>query len=216
MLVLHGHPLSSFYMKAATALFEAATPFEFRLLDLGDDDSRERFYALWPIGKFPVLEDPEAGVVVPETSAILEYLSLHHPGQATLIPKDPDLAWRARLAERIFDLHVQAQFQKVVGDRLRPAGAKDPTGVAEARAHLGRALGVIDRKLADCEWPLRGSRTIIDCAAAPALFYADKVQPFADSHPHVFGYLEELRAWPAFARCLREAEPYMQYFPSED
>ena len=215
MLILHGHPLSCFYMKPAMALFEAGTPFEHRRLDYSDEACRERFFAMWPIGVFPVLEDPERGEVVPETSAILEYLSVHYPGKASLIPSDPDLAWRARLAERVFDLHVMGQFQRVIGDRLRPADAKDPFGVADARDRLERALGLIDRRLADGEWPLAGGRTVADCAAGPALFFADKVQPFGDRHRHAFAYLEELKAWPAFARCLSEAEPYLHMMPTE-
>ncbi|HEX3700169.1 MAG TPA: glutathione S-transferase family protein, partial [Phenylobacterium sp.] len=120
MLVLHAHPLSTFCMKVTMALYEAQTPFRLELLNLGDEAERARFHALWPIGKMPVLQDEARGEVVPETSAILEYLATYYPGRAQLAPKDPDLAWRARLAERIYDLHVQGPMQRIVADRLRP------------------------------------------------------------------------------------------------
>jgi len=215
MLVLYGHPLSSFCMKVTTALYEAGTDFRYERVDLGDPASRDRLLALWPLGKMPVLRDEGRGETVPETSAILEYLSLHHPGAARLTPASPDEVWRARLAERVFDLHVQVPMQKIVGDRLRPEGSHDPAGVEEARAALVRALDWAEGEMRRRTWALGEAFTIADCAAAPALYYADKVQPFAATHAAAWAYLERLRARPSFARTLTEAEPYSHMFPAE-
>ncbi len=41
-----------------------------------------------------------------------------------------------RLRDRFYDLYVQVPMQKIVTDRLRPEGSKDPYGVEEARAML--------------------------------------------------------------------------------
>jgi glutathione S-transferase len=54
-----------------------------------------------------------------------------------------------------------------------------------------------------------------DCAAAPSLFYADKVMPFAATHPNAAAYLRRLMERPSYARALKEAEPYFQFFPKE-
>ena len=54
-----------------------------------------------------------------------------------------------------------------------------------------------------------------NCAAAPALFYADKITPLAAQHPNLVAYLDRLKARPSFARVLEEAEPYFQFFPKE-
>ena len=56
---------------------------------------------------------------------------------------------------------------------------------------------------------------LADCAAAPALFYANMVVPFGDGHKNVAAYFERLKARPSFARVLREAEPYFAMFPQE-
>jgi glutathione S-transferase len=213
MLVLHGHPLSTFVMKVEMALYELGTPFELQLLNLGDTDHRDRFFALWPLGKMPVLRDEARGETVPETSAIVEYLETYHPGRVALSPRDPDLAWRARLAQQVFDLHLQVPMQKIVADILRPEGGKDPIGVAEARAALGRALDLVDRQMADRSWALGETFSVADCAAAPALFYADKVMPFAATHPNAWAYLQRLEARPSFARALEDAAPYFHMFP---
>jgi glutathione S-transferase len=52
-----------------------------------------------------------------------------------------------------------------------------------------------------------------DCAAAPALFYADKVVPLADQYPNAAAYLVRLEERPSFARALEEAQPYFKMFP---
>jgi glutathione S-transferase len=54
-----------------------------------------------------------------------------------------------------------------------------------------------------------------DCAAAPALFYADMVMPFGDSHRNATAYLDRLKTRPSFARALREAEPFFALIPKE-
>lgn len=215
MLTLHGHPLSSFCMKVSMALYETGAPFRHEMVDLGGAASRERHFALWPLGKIPVLRDDARGETVPETSAILEYLSLHYPGEAELTPKAPDLAWRARLAERIFDLHVQVPMQRIVAERLRPKGSKDPFGLNEARVQLARSLDYLDGQMTERTWALGSMFTVADCAGAPALYYADKVLPFEATHPNCFAFLERLRARPSFARTLKDAEPYFHMFPAE-
>jgi glutathione S-transferase len=52
-----------------------------------------------------------------------------------------------------------------------------------------------------------------DCAAAPALFYANLVMPFGDAHKTVAGYLDRLMERPSFARALKEAQPYLHLVP---
>jgi len=65
-------------------------------------------------------------------------------------------------------------------------------------------------------WAMGENFTLADCAAAPALFYADKVAPFAGTYPNLIGYLERLKQRPSYARTLQEAEPYFKFFPEEE
>ena len=214
-LVLHAHPLASYCWKVLIALYEKGTNFEFSMVDLGDPAARAAFAALWPMAKMPVLEDRERGIALPETSIIIDYLDTHHVGAIRLVPEEADAARDVRLWDRIFDLYVQTPMQKIVGDRLRPADQRDGFGVAEARASLAKALDMVDRELAGKSWARGDSFTLADCAAAPALFYADKVMPFGETWPNALALLERLKARPSFARVLVEAEPYFQYFPAE-
>ncbi|MHC1949692.1 glutathione S-transferase family protein [Bradyrhizobium sp. UFLA06-06] len=220
-LTLHYHPLSSFCWKALIALYENGTPFKPNKVNLGDPAERAALLALSPIGRFPVLRDETRGETVPESSIVIEYLDRHYPGAVRLIPEDPDLALQTRLRDRFLDLYVHLPMQKVVGDRLRPADRKDPHGVAEARAQLRTSYAILDQQLildqqrAQGGWMMGEHFSLADCAAAPTMFYGNKVEPFGDGHRQLAVYLERLMARPSFARVLKEAEPYFGMFPQE-
>jgi len=213
-LKLYYHPLSSFCWKTLIALYENDTPFTPVMVDLGNADERAEFMKLWPIGKFPVLQDEAKGRVIPESSIIIEYLDDHYPGPIRFIPADTDLARQTRLRDRFYDLYVHLPMQKVVGDRLRPAGNRDPFGVDEAKARIQSCYDMIDKEVATKAWAMGEAFTIADCAAAPALFYGSMTVPFGDSHRNVAAYLDRLKARPSFARVLKEAEPYFKMFPN--
>jgi glutathione S-transferase len=214
-LTLYYHPLASYCWQALVALYENDTPFTPHLVDLGDAASRTAFQKLWPMGKMPVLRDDARDRTVAESTIIVEYLARYHPGRTALVPDDPDRARDARFLDRFYDLYVHHPMQKIVTDRLRPAGRGDPHGVEEARAQLGLAYGLIEAEMGDRIWATGEDFTMADCAAAPALFYAGKELPFRDSHKAIGRYLDRLLERPAFARTVAEAEPYFSLFPRE-
>jgi len=214
-LTLHFHPLSSFCHKALIALYENGTPFTPQIVNLQDEGERNAFRKLWPIGKFPVLRDDTRDRTIPESSIIIEYLDQYYPGQTKFIPADPDFARQTRFGDRFLDLHVHMQMQKIVGDRLRSADKKDPYGVEQARDLMNQALGVLECAVAKQTWAVGEVFTMADCAAAPALFYANKITPLGGKYPNVAAYLGRLTQRPSYARSLKEAEPYFKYFPKE-
>ena len=191
------------------ALYENSTPFEYLTLD--DAKNGADLEALWPIKKFPVLIDQ--GRAILEASIIIEYLDLHHSRPVRLIPQDPRAALEVRLMDRFFDNYVMTPMQKIVGDRLRPEQDRDPYGVTEARVMLDKAYDWLDRTLADREWAAGATFSLADCAAAPALFYADWAHPMGEKFPRVRDYRRKLLAQPSFARAVDEARPYRPYFP---
>ena len=214
-LTLYFHPLSSFCWKTLIALYENNTPFKPHMVDLGNEAERAALLKLWPVGKFPVLRDEARDRTIPETSIIIEYLDDHYPGRTRFIPADEKLALQTRLRDRFYDLYVHLPMQKIVGDRLRPEGKKDPHGVEEARARLQSCYDMIDKDVGTRSWAMGEAFSIADCAAAPALFYASKVMPFGDNHKNLTAYLDRLIARPSFARVIREAEPYFAMFPQD-
>src|SRR5438477_7816393 len=166
-LKLYFHPLSSFSQKVLAALYENDTPFEPQVVNLFDEDSSAKFRRLWPIAKIPLLHDEAKDWSIPESSIIIEYLAQHYPGPTEFIPEDPELARQMRFRDRFFDLYLNVPMQKVVTDRLRPAGKNDAYGVEEAKTLLGTALGLLDQAMAAKTWAMGDQFTMADCAAAP-------------------------------------------------
>jgi glutathione S-transferase len=207
---LYAHPFSSYCQKALIALYENDTAFELRLVAPDNADVLAEFAALSPMKRFPVLVDDRRAVL--ESSIIIEHLDLHHPGPVRLLPADPKAALDVRLMDRFFDNYIMTPMQKIVFDAMREPADKDPFGVDRAKRMLETAYGWLNGRMADREWAA-GTFSLADCAAAPALFYADWTHEIGDRFPHLGTYRERLLARPSFARAIDEARPYRQFFP---
>ena len=215
-LILHLHPLSSYCWKALIALYEAGAPFEARRVDLGEAASRDAFLALWPIGKMPVLEDRARGRVTPETSIIIEYLDRWYPGEAPMLPAEPEAQLEARLWDRLYDTYVHLPTQKAVAGVLTGDPALASQAEARSRQELAIAYGLIEKALEGRAWAAGEAFTIADCAAAPALFYARTIAPFPPEAKRLAAYFERLVERPSFARVLDEARPWFSMFPLKE
>lgn len=209
--ILYAHPFSSYCQKALIALYENETPFEFRMLSQEHPDVLAEFEALWPIKRFPVLVD--GGKTLLEASIIIEYLVLAHPGRFTPIPKDPQAAIDVRMLDRIFDNYISSPQQRIVFNAIRPEADRDPYGVAEARTLLERTYQWLDRHMDGREWAAGDTFSLADCAAAPALFYADWTHRIDPALTNLMAYRDRLLARPSFARAVDEARPYRKLFP---
>jgi glutathione S-transferase len=208
---LYAHPFSSYCQKVLIALYENAIPFEFRMLAPGDARAAAEHAALWPLKRMPVLVDE--GRTVLEASIIVEHLGLHHPGPVRLIPADPRAALEARMMDRFFDNYVMTPMQKIVLDAIRAAEDRDRHGVVEARRLLDTAYAWLDGTMAEREWAAGDAFSLADCAAAPALLYADWAHPIGAAFRKVHAYRRRLLARPSFARAVDEARPYRRFFP---
>ena len=210
-LVLYGHPFSSYTQKVLIALYENDTPFEFRCLGPDTPQHAAEWLRRWPLRKFPLLVDGERNIV--ETSIAIEYLQLTHPGPVRLLPDDPLGALDVRFMDRFFDLHVMNMVQHAVNGALTGDPAKRADGLATATEKLELAYGWLEGHLADRTWAAGAAFSLADCAAAPALFYADWTHPIAERYPVLRAYRARLLARPSFARAVDEARPYRPLFP---
>jgi glutathione S-transferase len=209
-LVLYAHPFSSYSQKAMMAFYEKDISFELKLLSPENPDAIAERHAMWPLDRFPVLV--AHGKMVPESSVIIEWLDQRYPGAEPLIPQVADLALEVRLLDRVFDNYVMTPMMTLVADRLRPEGARDPYGVERARALLEKSYAWVDQRMAARHWAVGERFTMADCAAAPALFYADWVHPLG-TYPALAAYLKRLCGRPSFARCVEDGRPSRGFFP---
>ena len=193
------------------ALYEDATPFEFRCLGPDTPQHAAEWLQRWPLRKFPLLVDDARNVV--ETSIIIEYLHLTHPGPVRLLPDDALAALDVRFMDRYFDLHVMSMLQHAVNGALTGDAAKRADAVATATEKLELAYEWLEGCLAGRTWAAGDTFSLADCAAAPALFYADWTHPIGPQYPTLRAYRVRLLARPSFARAVDEARQYRPLFP---
>ena len=208
-LQLFAHPFSSYSWKVLIPLWADNTQFTYRNVDPSFPGAMEELRALWPPGKFPLLVDN--GEVIAETTSIIEHLQAHHPGRNRWIP-DGETGRRVRFLDRFFDLHIQGNMQPTVNHAISPDG--EGLAAARGREALRLAYDWLEANLpVDSEWAVGNNFTLADCAAAPALFYADGIEPIGDQRPRLATYRARLLAHPSVARAVNEARPYRTYFP---
>lgn len=208
-ITLYEHPLSSYVQKAKTALYEKDIPFASKMLD-GSEPVAGEFAALWPVGRFPVLVDDAQFVF--EATGIVEYLEARFPAAARLIPEDPMLAAEVRMWDRFFDNYVSYPQARVVFMAIgrEPDDGRDGAGW---KSMLMTSYALLDRRMNDRTWAVGEMFSLADCAAAPALLYADWTHPIPEQFAGVHAYRRRLLARPSYARALDEARPYRKLFP---
>jgi glutathione S-transferase len=206
---LFGHPFSSYTWKAQIALLSAGIAHEFRILDDEHPEHAAAIRFAGPQGKFPVLRDGDT--LIFEATSIIEYLALHHAASDSLIPEDPDAALAVRMLDRVMDNYVMTPMQDVVNEYLRNPDEPDGARVAEARQRLERSYGWLEGWLGF--YPLTDEVGLVECAAAPALFYADWVHPIPDLCPRLQAWRTHLLALPPVTACVEAARPYRAGFP---
>jgi glutathione S-transferase len=207
-LTLYAHPFAAYCWKALIALYENSTPFDYRVIE--DAAGWAELEALWPIKKFPLLRD--GGRTIVESSVIVEYLMLHHPASAPMIPASAKVALEVRFMDRFFDNYVMTPMQTLVSDRMRTEKERDAKGVADARKTLDVAYAWLEGRVTPATW-LCGGFSLAECSAAPSLFYADWVHPIGDRFPGVRAYRCRVLSRPSVARVVDEARPYRKLFP---
>ena len=207
MIELFGHPFSAFTWKPLIAAYARDVPLVFRLVAPDQSDNMARLAELSPAGQMPGLIDGAREII--ESNAIVEYLDRLGSAEP-MVPTDRDAALRARMLADVFDDYVAAPLQRIVADAMRPEESKDPLGVSQARAALARSYGWLEGRI-HAPWAIGEAFTLADCAAAPALFYADWVSPIPPGR--LRDYRARLLAHPAVMRVVDEARPFRAYFP---
>lgn len=211
MIELFGHPFSSYTWKSLIPLYENETPFTFRIIDDDHPDNRERLQRLSPQHKFPLLIEGEVSLF--ESSIITEYLQQYHPGPVIFIPEDFDTALQVRMLDRFFDQYVMTVAQNIVDDFLREPADRNGLIVAQAKERLERSYAWLEQRMRDKTFACGEEFTLADCAAAPALFYADWLYEISADYPALRAYRSRLVARSSIKRCVDGARPYRGWFP---
>lgn len=204
---IYGHPFAAFVWKPLIAAYERNVPFIFQMVDQDHEENASRMAMLSPTGQFPALVD--GGRSVTQSNAVIEYLD-RFGAAPPMIPIDADAALTSRMLADVFDAYVAGPMQHIVAEALRPQDKQDPSRVDEAKAGLEKAYAWLSGQIG-AGWANGEGFSIADCAAAPALFYADWVHAIPEGP--LKAYRIRLLGHASVARVVDEARPYRPYFP---
>jgi len=201
---LYYNPLSTYSQKALIAFYEKGIKFEPQIVNLMTPDGRAAFEKVYPLGKVPFFK-PSEDWQVPESTSIIEYLEDKFPSTPRLIPEEREAARQVRFIDRMSDLYyndpvVELLFQKL---GFRP---KNEEEAARANKYVAVTYGYWDKRLASQNWLCGSTFSMADCAAIPAMYYAQLVAPFA-SHPNIAAYWKRALERPSYQKVKAEFEP---------
>jgi glutathione S-transferase len=182
--------------KITFAIKELGLDCEFAAVDLFKGEHKtQAFLALNPAGRVPVLEDGD--LILPESHAILAYLG---DKSGRLWPASA--AGRAQASHWLFFL--SQHIMPSAGDmalriRAKLAGTPlDEAAVARGEQALTTPMAVLEARLADRRWMLGDEFSLVDCGYCPVLNVLDKSSFSFAGLPKTAGYLDALRARPAW------------------
>lgn len=166
MLKLHYHPRSTFSRRVRIALLEKQIPVEFLEVDIrGGAHKSPAFLALNPYGRVPVLEDD--GLVLYESTAILEYLEARHP-TPHLLPGDPGERAPCSMHMKLCDLDIGAQTSTLIFPlRFVPKERWDEAEMAQAKQCIERHLAILEPQLVGKEYLVGGRYSLVEVCYTP-------------------------------------------------
>ena len=113
----------------------------------------------------------------------------------------------------MIDGQVMTPMQKIVADACGPRTRATRTASTRP-APRSTAPTRCSTTTSTEDWLAGPAFTVADCAAAPALFYANVVHRWDEAAPRApHAYFERLTARPSVARVIDEARPYREIFP---
>ena len=209
---LYYNPISTYSQKVLIAMYEKGLEFEPEIIDLMDADARDKYCEVYPMGKVPCLQLDD-GHIIPESSIIVEYIDpLATP---TLIKGDADETRRIRFKDRMFDLYLNDAVVTLLFQGMKPENEQDPERIEKARFQIDTMYSFMENEFANQPYANGEEFMMSDCSAAPGLFYAENIAPFAE-HQNISAYWERLKSRPSISRVHEEAAPILAAFMAQN
>jgi glutathione S-transferase len=198
------HPLSRYSQKVLLALYEKQANFFPRVIELSDPLSRLDFSLFYPPGKVPLLKSKQ-GILIPESSIIIEYVDNEFPQKGTrLIPANMTISMDTRLQDRLIDLQLSNKLFEFERQQLNPE-VSNQIRLKQLENGINDFLQYLDDTLEKNHWLCGDSLTLADCALIPCLPYArDHFQLF--KYDNLSRYWEQAQLRGAFQQVKEEME----------
>jgi glutathione S-transferase len=209
---LYYNPISTYSQKALIAFYEKGIDFEPNIVNLMDPADLAKYRDVYPMGKIPclVLDDRH---LIPESSFIIEYIdSMAEP---RLIDGDSEQTRKIRFKDRMIDLYLDDSIVTLLFQGMKPEDQRDPERMKTAKFRIDTMYGFMEAEFEKHPFASGDQFSMADCAAAPALFYAEQAAPFA-AYKNVSAYWERLKQRPSVQRTQEEARPALEAFMSKN
>lgn len=188
--------------KVTLFLEETGTPYTLHDVDIrAGDQFKPAFLAISPNNRMPAIVDQDTGVSLFESGAILLHLA-----EKTGRHIPTDAAGRAKALEWLF--WQMGGLGPMMGQANHFTNVAPPGNdygreryVAESR----RLLGVLNTALDGRDY-LAGDYGIADMASYPWAMLAERFGITADELPHLFAWIERIKARPATERAYAIAK----------
>ena len=217
MITVH-HLNRSRSQRVLWLLEELGIPYELKLYQRNTETllAPPELLNVHPLGKSPIITDD--GLTLAESGAILEYLVDVH-GQGRLKPAVGSPEW----VRYLYWLHfaegslMPPLVMKLVFDRVESGSPWLVKPIARAIAskvkglvvtpNLQRDLDYMEHELAEREWFAGTAFTAADIQMSFPLEAAAGRAGLDRSRPHLYGWLERVRARPAYQRAIERGGP---------
>ncbi len=205
---LYYNPISTYSQKVLLAFYEKGIEFEPNIVNLMDPESGEEYRKVYPMGKIPclVLEDDH---IIPESSIIIEYID--SMGEPRLIDGDAEQTRKIRFKDRMFDLYLNDTVVTLLFQSMKPEDQKDQERIDTAKFRIDTMYSFMEHEFGQQPYANGDKLSMADCAAAPALFYAEMLAPFAE-YKNISAYWERLKERASVQKTHADAKPIVEEF----
>jgi len=205
---LYFNPISSYSQKVLLAFYEKGIEFEPNIVSLMDPEAGAAYREIYPLGKIPclVLDD---GHIIPESSIIIEYLD--QMAEPRLIEGDAEQTRKIRFKDRMFDLYLNDTVVTLLFQSMKPEEQKDQERIEKAKFQIDTMYSFMEHEFGQQPYANGDKFTMADCAAAPGLFYAELLAPFAE-YKNISAYWERLKERASVQKMQEDARPIVEEF----
>ncbi|RHZ65950.1 glutathione S-transferase family protein [Aspergillus thermomutatus] len=208
-ITLWGHVMGANPWKVVFILEQLGIPYEHKFVPF-DGIKKEPYVNINPNGRVPAIEDPNTGITLWESGAILEYLIETYDKQNTIsFPAGTPEYFQAKQW-----LHFQMSGQGPYFGQAVWFTIYHPEKVESAKERyyneIRRVSGVLDKYLQNREYLVGDKFSYVDAAFVPWFqiipgITGDAIDLEKD-FPNLNAWLKRLHAQPAIAKALKDKE----------
>lgn len=202
------HPISSYCQKVLVAMYEKGIEFEPHVIALMDPEQRAQYREVYPLGKVPLLVVDDDHLI-PESSTIIEYLD--GIAKPKLVFGDTGQRRKIRFKDRMFDLYLNDSVSTLLFQSIKSESERDQERIETSNFRIATMYGFMEQEFGEQSYANGEEFSMSDCAAMPALFYAQRAAPF-DAYENITAYWDRLTSRSSVRRVISEAEPHVRAF----